>query len=304
MGQTGKNYYVAIKAEPVSIGTPDVTVTGAAKMRLNAITTPHLAQATIDDPEIRSDLLTSLPRLGTQVGDWSAVSALRYTEHNAYLQAALRSTFSTGVLVPGSTRRSYTVETREADIAQSILSKGGRFGGFRLNGAPDEPATMTYPFMFIKQSAPASGAAFYTAPTLTTTEMMVATDAAITIDGSPVLDLTAFDLTVNNGLSVAKVVGSPYSPDVYEGNFSVSGTLSALRSSAARQTAYLAGTPFELSITFADPVGNTMEFLWPNLLMTDFNLPLGNDGPAVASINVRGGVVGTDALVQITNTDA
>lgn len=304
MGQTGKNYYVAIKAEPVSIGTPDVTVTGAAIMRLNAMTSPHLAQAVINDPEIRSDGLTSMPRLGTQAGDWTVPSALRYTEHDAYLQAALRGTYATDVLVPGLTRRSYTVEVREKDIGQSVLSKGGRFGGFRLQGAPDAPGLLDYPFMFIKQSVPAAGAAFYTSPTLGTTEMMVATDAAIEIDGSPVLDLTGFDITVNNGLSLAKVVGSPYSPDVYEGSFSISGTLSALRSSAARQAAYLAGTPFEFKVTFSDPAGNLMEFLFPNVLASDFSLPLGNDGPAVASFPIVGGVVGTDALVQITKTDA
>lgn len=300
MGQTGKNYYVAIKAEPVSIGTPDVTVTGAAKMRLNAMTTPHLAQALIDPREIRSDRRTNLPRLGTQAGDVTFPSDLRFGEPDAYLEAALLGTYASDVLVIGSTRRSYTAEVREVDIGQSVLSNGLRFGGFHLAGAPDEPALLEFPAMFIKQSVPAAGAAFYTTPSLGTTEMMVATDAAITIDGSPVLDLTSFDLSVNNGLSLAKVVGSPYSPDVYEGNFSVTGTITALRSSAARQAAYLAGTPFELVLLFSDPAGNTMEFAFPNLLASDFSLPLGNDGPAVASIPVVGGVVGAEEMVQIT----
>lgn len=304
MGQTGKNYYVAIKAEPVSIGTPDVTVTGAAIMRLNAMTSPHLAQATIADPEIRNDGMTSMPRLGTQAGDWTIPAALRYTEHDPYLQAALRGTYATDVLVPALTRRSYTVEVREKDIGQSVMSNGGRFGGFRLQGAPDAPGLLEYPFMFIKQSVPSAGAAFYTSPTLTTTEMMVCTDAAIEIDGVAALDLTSFDITVNNGLSLAKVVGSPYSPDVYEGSFSISGTISALRSDAVRHRNYLAGTPFEFKVTFSDPAGNLMEFLYSNVLASDHSLPLGNDGPAVASIPIIGGVIGTDPLVQITKTDA
>jgi hypothetical protein len=94
--------------------------------------------------------------------------------------------------------------------------------------------------------------------------MMVCTDAAITIDASPVLDLTAFDLTISNGINLAKVVGSPYSPDVYEGAFTITGTLSALRSSAARQSAYLAGTTFALVLTFSVPgSASTLAFTLP-----------------------------------------
>jgi len=301
MGQTGKNYYVAIKAEPVSIGVPDVTVTGAAKMRLNAFTAPHLAQALITPGEIRSDRRTNLPRLGTQAGDATLPADLRFTEHDSYLEAALGGTWATNVLVAGLTRRSYTAETYETDIDTSVLSKGMRFGGLHLTGAPDEPCHIEYPVAFIKQAVLGTGASpFYTSPTLTTNEMMVATDAAITIDAAPVLDMTAFDLTVNNGLQLAKVIGTPYSPDVYEGALTVSGTISVLRSSAARQSAYLAGTPFALVLTFIDPAGKQMIFTFANIIATDFSLPLGNDGPAVATIPIMGGVVGASEMVSIT----
>jgi hypothetical protein len=300
-----KDYYVAIKAEPVAIGVPDVTVTGAKKMRLNAMTTPHLAQATIQSREIRADRLTSMPRLGTQAGDVTFPSDLRFGEPDAYLEAALGGAFATDILVPGLTRRSYTAETYEQDIDTSVLSKGLRFGGFHLAGAPDEPALLEFPAMFIKQEVLASGASpFYTTPTVGSTEMMVATDAAIEVDDVPVLDLTSFDFTIVNGLSLAKVVGSPFSPDVYEGNFAVTGSISALRSSAARQSAYLAGTPFKFVVTFSDPAGNIMIFRFPNLLAADFSLPLGSDGPPVATIPVMGGVVGTDAMIEIERTAA
>jgi hypothetical protein len=301
VGQTGKNYYVAIKSEPVSIGVPDVTVTGAAKMRLNAITAPHLGQALITPGEIRSDLKTSIPRLGTQAGDATLVADLRPTEHDSWLEASLRGTWATNTLVIGSTRRSYTLETYEADIDTTVLSKGVRFGGIHITGAPDEPVRIEYPIAFIKQAVlTGASAPYYTTPSLTTTEMMVATDAAITIDASPVVDLTAFDLTISNGINLAKVVGTPYSPDVYEGAFTISGTLSMLRSSAVRQTAYLAGTTFALVLTFSVPgSASTLAFTFPTLLASDFSLPLGNDGPAVVTLPVVGGVVGSAEMISI-----
>jgi hypothetical protein len=300
-----QNYYVAIKAEPVSIGVPDATVTGAAKMRLNALTAPELAQALINPGEIRSDGKSPLPRLGTKSGSATLPADLRFTEHDAYLEAAVRGTFATDMLLPGLTRRSYTIETYEQGIDTSVLSKGARFGGFRISGAPDEPVHIEYPIMFIDQAVLATGASpFYTSPTLGTTDYMVATDCVIEVDGSPVLDLTSFDFTFDLGLTLAKVVGSKLSPDVYDDNAKVTGTLSALRSSAARQSAYLAGTPFAVVITCEDPDGNQMIFTWANLLASNFSLPMGNAGPPVASLPVVGGVVGTDEMIQIDRVAA
>lgn len=300
-----QNYYVAIKAEPVSIGVPDATVTGAAKMRLNALTAPELAQALITPGEVRSDGRTALPRLGTKSGTATLPADLYYTEHDAFLQAAVRGTYATDTLVPGTTRRSYTIETYEQDIDTSVLSKGFRFGGFRFSGVPDEAVHIEYPGMFIDQAVLGTGASpFYTTPSLGTTEYMVATDATISVDGSPVLDLTGFDMTFDNGLQLAKVVGSKLSPNVYEDNAKITGTLSAIRSSAARQSAYLAGTPFELVVTCSDPAGNQMVFTWPNLLASGFTLPLGNAGPSIISMPVVGGVVGSDEMLQIVRVPA
>jgi hypothetical protein len=73
-----------------------------------------------------------MPRLGTQAGDATLVADLRPTEHDPYLEAALRGTWASNVLVTGSTRRSYTLETYETDIDTTVLSKGVRFGGFHL----------------------------------------------------------------------------------------------------------------------------------------------------------------------------
>jgi hypothetical protein len=300
-----QNYYVAIKAEPVSIGVPDVTVTGAAKMRLNEFTAPELAQALINPGEVRSDGKTAMPRLGTKAGSVTFPADLRYTEHDPYMQAALRGTFTADVLVPGITRRSYTAEVYEQDLDASVLDYGLRFGGMRVFGAPDEPVHIEYPAMFIDQAVLASGSSpFYTAPTLTTTDYMVATDAVITIDAAPVLNLTSFDFTFDNGLSLAKVVGSKLSPDVYENNLSITGSLSAIRSSTARQSAYLAGTPFAFVLTCEDPDGNQIVFTFANLLATSFTLPLGNQGPPVSTFNVVGGVVGAAEMVEIERIPA
>lgn len=300
-----QNYYVAAKLEPGAIGTPDVTVTGAAKMRLNEFTQPEFAQALINPGEIMSTGQSPMPRLGTVEARATLPADLRYTEHDPYLEAALRGTYASDVLVPGITRRSYTIEVYEQDLDASVRTDGFRFGGFRLSGAPDEPVRIEYNGLGIKQVVLASGASpFFTTPSITTTDYMVATDCVITQDASPVLDLTSFDFTFDNGLSIAKVVGSKYSPDVYESNLGLTGSLSALRSSTARQSAYIAGTPFEVVITCEDPAGNQIVFTFPNLLATGFTLPMGNQGPPVTTLPVVGGVVGAENMVEIERVPA
>jgi hypothetical protein len=299
-----KNYYAAIKRETTPGVVPSV-VTGAKRMRLNAFTLPELAQALINDPEIRSDGKTSMPEFGTRGASGTLPSALRFTEHDDMLEAAMGSTWATDTLTPGITEYTHTLEVHETGLDASTLTKGAMVGGFRLRGAPDEAGMLEYPIMGLDQEVRTAGAApFYTTPAATTTGMMTANRAAITIDGSPVLDLTGFDMSSLIPLSLAKVVGSNLSPKVYRENMTLSGTLSALRSSAARQQAYLANTVFALVIVFSDVIGNTMTFTYPNLAFSGFSLPLGGDGPPTVSLPVVGGVVGTDEMVQIDRAAA
>jgi hypothetical protein len=121
----------------------------------------------------------------------------------------------------------------------------------------------------------------------------------IEVDGSPVLDVTSFDFTFDNGLSVAKVIGSPYSPDVYEENATLAGSLSALRTTITRSAAYIAGTDFDFVVTGEDPAGNQLIFTFKNLIYTGDTLPLGNAGPPVQTLPCVGGQVGSDNMVEI-----
>jgi hypothetical protein len=300
-----QNYYVAIKAEPVSIGVPDVTVTGAKKMRLNEFTAPELARDLITPGEIKSNGQSPRGRPGSVRVQGTLPMDLYYTEADDYFLAAVRATaWVSNVLTPGVTARSHTIELRDQDLGASYLTNGWRFGGFRISGAPDEPIKVEFPGMGIKQPVPTVGAAFYDTPSLSTTDYMDAVSCVIEVDGSPVLDVTSFDFTFDNGLSVAKVVGSPYSPNVYAENATLSGSLSALRTTIARSVAYINATDFDFVVTGEDPAGNQMVFTFKNLLYTSDSQPMGNAGPPIQTLNVVGGQVGSDNMVEIERVAA
>lgn len=308
-GQTGQNVYVALKAEPVAIGVPDVTVTGAAKFLLNAGPALRLAQALIRPGGIFSDGQRRAPRGGSHSVSGSLVGDLTYGDHDIILAASVRGTYSTNVLTPGVplVRSSYTIETREADVDVSTLSKGCRIGGFTQNGAPDSPITMEYPVVGITQSQlTGASSPFYTTPTEPDDDYMTATDAVIQIDGVTQATLTAWSVTVENGAQTVPIVGTKFSPDVYDGNLGLTGSITLIRDTAnlALQASYIANTTIDLKVTAENLGGDAYEFLYQNLFLTDFTMPLGDDGPMIVTIPFEGGKSGADPIVQVTRTPA
>lgn len=309
-GQTGQNVYVALKAEPVSIGVPDVTVTGAAKFLINRGPALRLAQTLIRPGGIFSDGQRRAPRGGSHSVSGSLVGDLTYGGgHDTMMVASLRGAYAANVLTPSVplVRSSYTIELYEADVDVSTLSKGCRIGGFTQRGAPDQPITMEYPVVGITQTQlTGASAPFYTTPTEADDDYMTATDAVIQIDGVTAVTLTGWEVTVENGAQTVPIVGTKFSPDVYDGNLGLTGSISLIRDTAnlALQASYISNTTVDLKVTAENVGGDTYAFLYQNLFLTDFTAPLGDDGPMIVTIPFEGGKSGVDPIVQVTRTTA
>jgi hypothetical protein len=276
---------------------------GRGEDALNAITRPHLAQALITPGEIRSDGKTAIPRLGTQAGDATLPADLRYTEHDPYLEAALRGTWATDTLVPGLTRRSYTIETYEQDIDTSVLSKGLPVRRVPPGGAPDEPAHIEYPGMFIKQRCSDRGLAV----------LHHADRRHDRDDGlhglrdrgrrSPVLDLTASISPSTTG-SRSRRWSAPRTRPTCTRTTHRHRVPVRIRSSAARQSCLPRGDAVQVR-------GHVLRPGWEpddlHLVPQPARLQLlaaarQRRSPGRDSLPVVGGVVGADEMIQIERT--
>jgi hypothetical protein len=115
---------------------------------------------------------------------------------------------------------------------------------------------------------------------------MVAVDAAITLGGVSTLDFTSCEFTLDLRAQTQPVIGSTVSPDVYDNNMAIAGTITALRSSATRQAAFLAETELALVLALGVPSPGTasITFTLPRIKFTDFTAALGADGPMIATI--------------------
>lgn len=302
--QSGKNVYAALLAE-TTLGVVPGTLTGGKKFPINRQTAPSLQQALIRPGAITSDGQNRRPRGGSHSVTGSLLGDLIYTGHDDALQAALRGTYSSDILNPGLVKRSWLCEVVEQDIDVSTLSKGCRIGGYTQRGAPDQPITMEYPLVGITQEVRTAGASpVLTTPTEPSEDYMTATDAAIEIDGSPVLVLTGWEANVPNGAAGMPVVGSKFSPDIFTGNLDLTGSMTMVRESAALQSNYIANDAVDLVITASDLAGNLMIFRYKNLLFTGFTQALGEDNGEIVTIPFTGGKFGSDPIVQIERTAA
>jgi len=133
----------------------------------------------------------------------------------------------------------------------------------------------------------------YTSPTLNANTGLVFTDAKLSLDGTDIVIATAFELNVNLGGATLPVIGSNYTPDVFDDELVLSGSLSVLRQDLDYVAAFDAETEFELAILLQEVSGTPQKAFGlyvPRVKFTDADAPLGNDGAMVESLPWMSGI--------------
>lgn len=127
MGQTGKNIVVALKVEETFNTAPGDT--DAEQLRINASPGLSLKRALIESGEMRSDLLTTIARLGSQEVPGSYTSEFSVGSFDTILQAVMRSTWVAAVAITEADMTSITTTTSTiVAAAGSWITEGVRVG--------------------------------------------------------------------------------------------------------------------------------------------------------------------------------
>ena len=289
--QTGKSVIVSYKPE-VTFNTPLAVFTGAKQFRLNSGAGLKLGRTEISSNEVRSDGQTGKTRLGSKTITGSYDADLSVGTFDDLMEAVLRGTWATGVLLPGvpPVRRSFVFEEYEQDIDVTTVYTGCRVSMMKVSLTPDGMVLISFGIVGADGELLSTGAApFFTSPTVTTSIGLVAVDAVITLDGDPNLDFTSCEFTVDLRAAGQSVIGSLVTPDVFESNMQITGSLSALRKDAAMQASFLAETEANLVLVLSEPAPGTgsLTFTVP-LKFTDYSKNLGGDGAMVATLPFTG----------------
>jgi hypothetical protein len=209
-------------------------------------------------------------------------------------------------LIMGGTpiKRYYTIDEYDADIDQSEVMTDFMWGMLKLSMAPNGIITLDASGAGTGQQSALLAAAspLLTAPTLGSTSPLSVVDATIRIAGSDVIDLTAFDLTLDIKPTAPDVFGSgaiKYSPDVFPGSMEVSLNITSLRKDLQRLLDFIGETSYSLQIKMVDQSVEPQNFF--NVYVGNFTLGQAQKaalskagGPRTQTLNVPAALVGID----------
>jgi len=186
------------------------------------------------------------------------------------------------------TRRSFHLEQYYQDIDQSLLFGGCRVGGFTLRGEPDGMASIEVRMAGMSQEVKATGdSPVFTTPTEYATDPLVFVDAKIAKGGTDIATATSFELVGELGGQTLPVIGSTVSPDVFDNEFVVNGSLSLLRTDLDNLEALDAETEYELHILLEEPSGTPAKcfsLFLPRVKFSGVTAALGQDGAMIETI--------------------
>lgn len=256
---------------------------------------------------------------GVRTGDIFTISGTSVSADNGLNVRALAVTTSTIVVATGTyvtltaaatgtltilkkltspaspTRYSHTIEQYDSDIDVSELITGARCVGAKISMKPGQPVTIAYTFLAADRTALATGASpYFTTPSLTTGLALICEDSSLRYNGTVAAQFTGFDLSFDITAAGQPVIGSTTTPDIFDNDLAVTGTITGLRSDFSNLTLLDAETEFALSIKLEEP--NTgppkscLSFYLPRVKLGAVTAPVGGgDGPKVETLELMVG---------------
>lgn len=196
-------------------------------------------------------------------------------------------------------RYTHTVEQYDQDTDLSELFLGCRVIGAKVSFKPGTMATIQYTLMGLDRTALVTNTSpWFTTPSLTTGIALVADDSSIRYNGASIATFTGFDLDFSIAAKGEAVIGGLTSPDVFDNDLTVTGSVSGLRQDFSNLTLFDAETEFELQILLQEPTGTPkgcMAFFFPRVKIGALSAPVGGgDGAKIETLSLLiGPKVGT-----------
>lgn len=211
--------------------------------------------------------------------------------------AATTFTFTTGKKLKNGTtptRRSFYVDQYYRDIDQSEVFGGVRLVAFRVTGGPDSMAEIELRALGVSGTALATGSSPYsTSYTSYTSAPLTLADATIYLGNEPLTIATQFELNYEITADTLPVIGSNLTPDVFDNDARLSGTITILRQDLARFSAFDAETEYELQILLVENEAEPKDYIQlfvPKLKFMNLDAPIGSDGGMLETIPWEAGL--------------
>ena len=248
---TGARHSAAYIAEATYGTTP---ATPALKNIRHTSCSLGMDKSTFESAELREDRQIAHMRHGTKQIAGDIGMELSYGTFDDFLEALMGGTWTADVLLAGTTRRSFTIERKFANLA---IPEWHRFTGQEVNSlslsiTPDAMVTGTFNFVGKDQSIGTAIIAGATYPAATTTAPFDAFTGVINEGGASIGIVTAIDLTIENGLSPLFVIGSDTTERPGIGKSRITGTVTAFFESKTLLEKFINETDSSIDLTLTD----------------------------------------------------
>lgn len=185
--------------------------------------------------------------------------------------------------------RFFTIEEYLSDITISRLFNDCLWKSMKFSMAPDGMVTFEPSWMGTGAFLPSSGVAVLTSPTLFSSTPMAALDATLRLGGADVADVTALDITVDNGAVAPKTVAAKTAPTVAPGLNQVSLNITLLTKDVSYMSGHLNETSYSLSLKCVSNMAAPQDFI-------SINVPFFTLGGAKISPPSTAGGVSTQTI--------
>jgi hypothetical protein len=225
---------------------------------------------------------------------------------NAVADTAFTLTRTGRVLVnPGAgslVKRYFTVEEYEYDQDQSELFTDCVWSSFNISMQPNGHVLLNTSWVGTGQfEVLATGSSpHFSAPTTATGVPLAVVEASVRLGTGDLLDLTSFDITVDNQAVAPDVISSsPYAPDVFSGSEMVTMNLTMLRKDLQAVSDFIDETPLSLHVLLQE--NETAPASFVSIYVPNFTLGSATKsalakqgGPRTVTIAVPAALVGID----------
>lgn len=169
-------------------------------------------------------------------------------------------------------KRFFTVEEHEIDIDASELFTDCVWGSMRMSMAPNGLFMVDTTWVGTGQFETLEGveAPHFTAPDMTTGVPLAALEATVRKGDVDLVDLTAFDITIDITPSAPDVIAARYSPAVFTGSMAVSLNMTTLRKDLQDVADFIDEEPLSLHVLLVEPEGDPKDFV--SIFVPNFTL--------------------------------
>lgn len=231
---------------------------------------------------------------------------LVHANHDILLESLLYGVFTTNVLKPASTRKSFVIETADSLNTQFRYANGVQVDSMSITVPLDGPVTFDAKLIGKSLSTFAGTSvdtvAGYTVPSLKTPLLAVETTGFIKEGGAVVGYVQTAKFDINNNLTPAYALGSRDAAEVTPGKLMVTGEITAYFDAPTLYNKCRNSTASSLDFKISDGV-NTLQIFIPNVIYTKSNISIVDDKPVEVKMGFRGLYDATSvANIVITKT--